>query len=273
MRYHKFCLAEAPILLSTGLYSADREVTEWSQPPDRWGMLHLWHGGILHVNGVPHPFTPGTRFVISPRSRCRLERTSEEDTYQFWTYFAPLETKVGEMAVPIQSSFEDRLESLKRDAATALDLFAYNKGFVRALVWALLWSVAEEPSRFRSSIVIERAEELIEAGIGGKLRVQDLATELMVSHNHLTRQFVRELGVTPQEYIRNLRLNIAVRLLTTTTTPIKRIAVRVGVPDLKQFNRLVKDRLGHPPRAVRDSRRTLDANLDLYQRRESQEGS
>lgn len=268
MLYHKLSLVDAPSLISTGLHGMSRNVTEWSQPADRWAMIHLWHGGILHVNGVAHPFAHATRFVIPPRSRCRLEKTdSENDAMQFWTYFSPLETKEGEVAIPLQSSFEDRMLVLRREAASAVDMFAYNKSYVRSLMWLMLWSVAEEPSRFRSSLVVEQAEELIERGIGGKLRVQDLAKELMVSHNHLTRQFVRELGVTPQEYIRNLRLSIVVRLLTTTTTPIKRVAVRVGVPDLKQFNRLLKDRLGLPPRAVRASRRTLDVNTEINQTR------
>ncbi|HLK14863.1 MAG TPA: AraC family transcriptional regulator [Fimbriimonadaceae bacterium] len=270
MRYHKINLYEPPDLWSAGIHGMDRETTEWSQPNNRYVMLHLWHPGTLFVNGVAHPFGPDTRFVVAPRSRCRIERSEGGENLQFWSNFLPFETKTGEMAVPFQSSFEDRSDVIKRNASRAIDVIAYNRGYTRALTWELLWSIAEEPGLHTYSLVVARAQELIEAGIGEKLRIQDLARELMVSHNHLTRQFVRELGVTPQEYIRNMRLSIAVRLLTTTTTPIKRIAARVGVPDLKQFNRLVRDRLGFPPRTVRKSQRILDANVEMLRQRVSE---
>ena len=53
-------------------------------------------------------------------------------------------------------------------------------------------------------------------------------------------------------YVRSRRSQHAEDLLMSTTLPIKAIARAVGVPDLQQFNRLMRDSKGLCPRAIRE---------------------
>jgi transcriptional regulator GlxA family with amidase domain len=48
------------------------------------------------------------------------------------------------------------------------------------------------------------------------------------------------------------RATRAQHLLLTTNLPVKVIAAEVGVPDLQEFNKLIRRHCGHSPRAVRE---------------------
>ena len=70
----------------------------------------------------------------------------------------------------------------------------------------------------------------------------------------LTRIFRDQYGQTPTEYIRTLRMQQACGLLINTNRPIKEVAVRVGIPDLQRFNKLIRDTFGCSPRVLRTER-------------------
>jgi transcriptional regulator GlxA family with amidase domain len=52
-------------------------------------------------------------------------------------------------------------------------------------------------------------------------------------------------------YIRRLRTERARHLLVNSTLPVKAVAVQVGLPDLQQFNKVIRRELGRSPREVR----------------------
>jgi AraC-like DNA-binding protein len=59
--------------------------------------------------------------------------------------------------------------------------------------------------------------------------------------------------MTVQEFIRAKRVQEACRLLSTTDRTIKSIAAAVGVPDLAQFNKLIRAETGTSPRKFRST--------------------
>jgi len=83
------------------------------------------------------------------------------------------------------------------------------------------------------------------------LAVAELAVELGISHNHLTRLFRRTFDKTAVAYIRERRMGLAKHLLLNTNLPIKSIAYQVGIPDLHLFNKTVHRELGASPRVFR----------------------
>ncbi|HEX9653852.1 MAG TPA: AraC family transcriptional regulator [bacterium] len=68
---------------------------------------------------------------------------------------------------------------------------------------------------------------------------------------HLSRLFKKHLGVTPTQFVNELRLNYAANLLTSTDETITGIALDAGFGNLSHFYHLFKERFKQPPRDFR----------------------
>ncbi len=258
------CLVEPPVLRGTGSYEVSRPENRWDQPAERWMFLWLWHSGIFTCNAVPYAFSPGTIFVIPPRSRCVLETGPDGRPFQVYSHFVPSQAPGYEVGIPFQSTLKPDVQAtFGRLFLESMDVFTHTEAYSKSLIWSMLWSISCDATTIRMDIRLETAERLMRERIAEPIRIAQIAEELEISHNQLTRIFRKEHGMTPQDYLRNLRLGIAVRLLAGSPTPIKTIAAAVGMPDLKVFNRFIKDNLGLPPSQVREQRSTLDLNRAL----------
>jgi transcriptional regulator GlxA family with amidase domain len=79
----------------------------------------------------------------------------------------------------------------------------------------------------------------------------DLARAVAVSKTHLTRVFHDNLGVSPVEALRQLRLDRAASLLARTNLEIQAIAAAAGFADAFHFSRVFKQHYGVAPRLFR----------------------
>ena len=77
---------------------------------------------------------------------------------------------------------------------------------------------------------------------------QDHITRLFnISERSLIRRFKRATGETPNQYLQNLRLDAASKLLLHTSKSIDTITLSVGYLDVSSFTRLFKRRTGMSP--------------------------
>jgi AraC-like DNA-binding protein len=68
-------------------------------------------------------------------------------------------------------------------------------------------------------------------------RVADLARGAGLCGSHYRARFLKAFGETPRQYLQNLKVTKARRLLLETRLPIKEIAERVGYADVVAFHR------------------------------------
>ncbi|MDX1683221.1 MAG: AraC family transcriptional regulator, partial [Phycisphaeraceae bacterium] len=156
----------------------------------------------------------------------------------------PAHWSVGEAFDARYRELEELIE--RRDATSACQ---------SAVVWAWLWRLrpavkADEGVRPHHPAVREAAA-LMERRLAHLPKIGDIADEVGVSHNHLTRLFKRELGQAPAAYLRDRRVGRARYLLTESTMPLQSIAREVGAADAQAFNKLVRYAIGKSPRALR----------------------
>ncbi|MDQ6773926.1 MAG: AraC family transcriptional regulator [Candidatus Dormibacteraeota bacterium] len=79
-----------------------------------------------------------------------------------------------------------------------------------------------------------------------------------VSRGHLARALRRHRGLTPAQFITQLRLRRAALLLEITRTPVGEVALESGFDNISYFHRRFRERFGRTPRAFRlDARRRL----------------
>jgi len=98
---------------------------------------------------------------------------------------------------------------------------------------------------------VHRVQEHLAQHLDDRHTLADLATVARLSPRGLTRAFTTTIGMTPLEYQQDLRLALAVSLLTETDLTVEAVATRCGFRDPRQFRRLFTSRHGAPPSASR----------------------
>jgi transcriptional regulator GlxA family with amidase domain len=81
--------------------------------------------------------------------------------------------------------------------------------------------------------------------------VTTLARTAAMSRSAFARDFKASLGIAPMEFVSRIRLNMARRLLVSTTRPIDAIAAEVGFRSRSHFSRVFRDRYGTDPSTFR----------------------
>ncbi len=127
------------------------------------------------------------------------------------------------------------------------------------LLSALEPSIANEisPSQkpeAQTSTRIPHMLSFVEENFRKPLQLSDLAEEFSVSRQYVSTVFHRELGVPFSEYLTNLRLEEAHRLLLTTSENITTVCQESGFPNLKALNQAFRARYGLSPKEFRKQR-------------------
>ena len=113
------------------------------------------------------------------------------------------------------------------------------------------WSQHPEDSR---SILIRKAQGLIADNLDKPIRTSDLAAELVISREHLSRVFKDHVGITLHDYILRQKMSLACKLLKETNLSTKEVSSRLGYDRPSQFSRSFKKLLHVPPSQFRQMR-------------------
>lgn len=128
--------------------------------------------------------------------------------------------------------------------------------FAVHLLEGLLLTILRQPKRVvthpRHDDVMAITRQ-INADPAAPFDVHDAADSIAVSAPHLRRLFGSIVGVSPTAYVMRARLNQAAAILRQDDTPIKNIAIEVGIKDVYYFSRLFRRQFDMPPAAYRRS--------------------
>ena len=78
-----------------------------------------------------------------------------------------------------------------------------------------------------------------------------MAKDLFISRSQLHRKVKAIIGISPNEFIRNFRLDHSLNLLKDTDSKISQIAFQVGFSDEKYFSKRFKSKFGRSPSDMR----------------------
>lgn len=91
----------------------------------------------------------------------------------------------------------------------------------------------------------------IEEAYAEPISMTEMARMAGLSSTHFNRRFRQLLRLTPLEYLRNVRIQAAQRLLTTSSRGLAEIAAETGFTDQSHFTRRFREATGMTPAAYR----------------------
>lgn len=106
--------------------------------------------------------------------------------------------------------------------------------------------------------------EYIDKNFIEKLTLETLADIAHGSPYHLHRTFKKITGITPVEYIQQVRLNAAKEYLIQTNKANADISISVGMPNTPYFITLFRKKIGHTPAQYRELHRSMKKMEEIY---------
>lgn len=185
-----------------------------------------------------------------------IEKTYFEDRYKMYTDEAPV--------------FVEKRFSICSDILKALNTFAfeYSKQMLHSDItldaqaeiithWCIrsLFGEALDMRAVSSDYSVARAQHFMEQHFAENITVEQLAGLGYISASSLNRRFKKETGITPIEYLIEIRIKHAKTLLRRNSISITEIAIRCGFGSSAHFSSCFTKRAGVTPTEYRDKYR------------------
>lgn len=103
--------------------------------------------------------------------------------------------------------------------------------------------------------IVSRAKFLLQEAIDQPVKMESLVQELSVSYSTFRKRFKEQTGVSPNQYLLNLRLNKAKELLLSTHLSVYEIAGQTGFDSIHYFSKHFKQKHKLSPVAYRKRQR------------------
>ena len=99
---------------------------------------------------------------------------------------------------------------------------------------------------------VQKVQEFIESNYKQEIRLNTIASLVGMAPTAFSRFFKLRTGKSISDYIIDVRLGHASRLLVDSTTSIAEISYDCGFNNISNFNRIFKKKKGHSPKIFRD---------------------
>lgn len=129
----------------------------------------------------------------------------------------------------------------------SLFLFERNRAKIMSLFYNILHNFSESAAITGNSILLPAIRYLENNFSLPELTNKMLADQCNISEIHFRKLFYRQYGVTPRQYIIDIRINKAKQLLTDGIFKINVVSEKCGFSNPYHFSRLFKEKTGLTP--------------------------
>ncbi len=209
-----------------------------------WLLHYVVQGfGTFVRDGITWAVKPGDIFVIPPYEETYYEADKKNPWRYIWIGFTADEdvSLLKEAIVHCPGAggiFEEMLRCGKLENGRS--------AFLCGKLWELFSILMEggEPS----ADYITKALNYMNSEYVHGITVQQVAERLNMNRSYFSELFKEQMGVSPQKYLINLRLERAAELLTVYGESPTTAGISVGYPDLYHFSKIFKQHFGLSPR-------------------------
>lgn len=141
----------------------------------------------------------------------------------------------------VDEYFTDRVYMTKNEM--------HSEGLIKMILSEHLNSRGKKSESSQRENHCEEAKKYMQNNFHKKINVEDVAAHLCLSRAYLRNIFHQYNGISPQQYLINLRIERAKELLQTGRFSVSSIAQSVGFADALMFSKFFKTHTGVSPSA------------------------
>ena len=215
--------------------------------------------GTLYSNGISYPVERGDLFFIRPSSIVSYSADRDDPWEYCWVGFNGTEADrlVGMTAFskgPPVAHYTNH-DHLKRLLLNIYNFHGKNPSNEMRMIGFLYLFLSELVSNNEVRVkqyssehsYLEKAMRYIQRNFCEMISVDDIAEFVGISRSHLYRIFMKNTGMSPNEYLSSYRINKACGMLRDSNLKINEIASSVGIQDQLYFSRVFKKHKGISP--------------------------
>ena len=250
-------------------------------------LVYVSEGDVeLYLGAAMHRLKAGVLAVIPPRLRHESVVAHGRHAIRHCVHFDWVPPPAGLERRPVAAFEHERFESLGQTVAPPPEIAACLPLVVslRHLAWdvkpalvtalaqlragrygpagAWLWPVLNatlrhvafqaagsepQPMAGVTLLAVHAAKDHVDHNYATPVTLRQLARLTRLSPNHLCVAFRRVVGKPPNQYLNDLRVQHACRLLVASHLNVAEVAANVGFPDANYFSRLFKQKTGYRP--------------------------
>lgn len=209
-----------------------------------WLLHYVVSGfGQFTRKGVTYDIVPGQIFVIPPYIETFYQANDKHPWKYIWIGFRTEEVP-DVLLEPVITC--PNAGKIFNEMLSCSQLENGRSAFLASCLWKLI-SVLLEHGEPKSDY-IDKALNFMHSNYANKITIQEIANSLGLNRKYFCTIFSKQIGVSPSEYLINLRLNKAAELMTTYQESPTTAAMSVGYDDIYHFSKIFKKHFGLSPR-------------------------
>ena len=219
-----------------------------------WEIIYNLQGhGYNIVADIRYPFEPGTIICKPPNvPHTKVSKDGFVDIYLQPEYFFLSKYADKNNVVIFQDDYAKSFEALVKSAYRAFnEQDTRYRQLVGTLYDAMIQLAHILISRTPPETDVERIKsKLVSSFSNPNFSISELVKDTQYSNDHIRRRFKKATGMTPMDYLTNLRLDFAKKLMKENHIlgySISEIAAMSGYYDSQYFSRIFKKKVGMTP--------------------------
>lgn len=211
--------------------------------------------GIFQVSDKTYELSEGQAFLIYPGISTYYKADRDEPWAYYWVGFHgdSIEQILSESGFAIDnpifsfnrsSAISSLVKSIYGLEDRHINFELRSKGLLYLLLDEIKNNNTEESNNYcvpENDIYSENAIRYMKRNYSRDIKIIDIANFLNLNRSYLTRIFKASTGLSPQQYLINLRISKAKELLVTSSIPISAVGCSVGYNDPYHFSKIFKD--------------------------------
>lgn len=231
--------------------------------------IYCLHGkGYFIVDDVQYAVKPNQFIMIPATDKYIRYWADKEDPWTiYWIHFTG--PKINEFnssisskftSGPVNTPFNESAIAIWHNIYQTLEMGYSYENLINAnfllhpfLAAFLFANYHQQNSKTEVRDIISQTIQFMQANIGKKFTVEDLAARHGLSASYFSKYFTQNAGMSPIDYFIHLKMQEACLRLSTGTAKVKTIATDLGYEDPYYFSRLFKKHIGSSPNEYRAS--------------------
>ncbi len=206
-------------------------------------MIHFIESGQGYFNGIL--LGPGQGFICRKNHFCSYEPLPNNPwTYSWINIIGTSAEQILNMTPMHNDVFtwnpDTQLKLLSEIPIPHSHLYDKASELLCLSIFYRIFSELITDAKSEKADYAARLQNYLDNNYEREIRISRIADDLHISQGHLRNLFHEHVGMSPQEYLMNLRMKRAEFLLMSEACTITEVALSVGYGDILQFSRIFK---------------------------------